>query len=251
MLENPIYACLSFFFNWFFLHLTSTEWLKWKKSGERAVVITSPVAFVIKESLDVCSAKQLFGQVLLPEMWGPLNLNPPLFSLIHHFLKNIIMMSYSTLLSRAQILNTQCLFCAFIIDIFLCCCALSLLSLFRHAVSSETPDGTWSFLWRAKCVEPKVLCGCWLSDAASEWRGGGESRLYSPVSCLSSFCVAIVFLLLPFFPLFTNLFSYINLSPHRFIASPNLQVFLECSGKPNILSETWSNTFKFIFVQGL
>lgn len=171
-----------------------------KKSGERAVVITSPVAFVIKESLDVCSAKQLFGQVLLPEMWGPLNLNPPLFSLIHHFLKNIIMMSYSTLLSRAQILNTQCLFCAFIIDIFLCCCALSLLSLFRHAVSAETPDGTWSFLWRAKCVEPKVLCGCWLSDAASEWRGGGESRLYSPVSCLSSFCVAIVFLLLPFFP---------------------------------------------------
>lgn len=41
-----------------------------------------------------------------------------------------------------------------------------------------------------------------------------------------------------FSPLFTNLFSYINLSPHRFIASPNLQVFLECSGKPNILSET-------------
>lgn len=42
--------------------------------------------------------------------------------------------------------NTKYTMPLLIIDIFLCCCAVSLLSLFRYAVSAETPDGTWSFL---------------------------------------------------------------------------------------------------------
>lgn len=77
-----------------------------------------------------------------------------------------------------------------------CCLALSYFSFPRCTVSSETLDVTRSLLWGANCMEPEVLCGCWLSDAASERRGGGggESRQHTLLSVMS-LCVTIALLI--------------------------------------------------------
>lgn len=81
--------------------------------------------------------------------------------------------------------------------LFLSVCFLDLLQLIsssvrfplsRCAVPVETLDLSWSLLRRADRVEPKVLCGCWLSDAAAEWGGGGGESM-----SVVSFCVTVVF----------------------------------------------------------
>lgn len=142
------------------------EGLKWKKQC-RAVVITS-VAFLIKRRVFVFAEQNCYLLKLESN------------SNIEHFSAYIHCSSFFYWKQTFFFLHSWYNLCVLLFS--------------RCAVSVETLDVPRSLLWRANCMEPKVLRGWWLSDAASEWGGGGESRQYY-LSSVMSVCVAIVILL--------------------------------------------------------
>ena len=88
----------------------------------------------------------------------------------------------------------------------ICVIVLLFFSPFRHAVSSETPCFSGTFVRREADVEPEVPCPRWPSDAASPWRQYGESPI------VLYLCVALIVSLLSLLNFFFTLDLHLTLN---------------------------------------
>lgn len=183
-----------------FLQHTSIEWLRWRGGGRmwRACgshYLSSGISNQEKGVLCSLSKTVILSwkAILLTQMKGLLNKSTYCPLVAACFLprpKGLFLgcHSWNSLFHSITKLTNKCFHFPQVYFVFSLCLhhwCLSLCDFFffftffsssRCAVSIETLDVTWSLLWWANCVEPKVLCGCRLSDAASERGGGGESR---------------------------------------------------------------------------
>lgn len=193
-----------------FLQHTSIEWLRWGGGRMWRVCGSHYLSSGIsnQEKGFLCSLSKTvilsWKAILLTQMKGPIKqeyllstrrrlLPPSSWGLIFRMsqLKLFIPLHYQ---ANKQMFSLSQMYFVFPLPSPLMSFSLWFFTFFsfsRCAVSVETLDVTWSLLWWANCVEPKVLCGCRLSDAASERGGGGESRQYNLLS-VKSFCVTIV-----------------------------------------------------------